>query len=65
MKITEEIKESKDKYGNVVDFIFCFRCIAFVHINDYGIGDDVKCPECHKDDYVLPDADNPNKKFYR
>lgn len=64
MKITKDIKESKDKYGNVIDFIFCFRCITFVHIDDYQIGDDVKCPECHRDDYLVPDADNPNRKFH-
>jgi hypothetical protein len=37
MKITMGIKESKDKYGHVIDFILCFICITFVHIDDYEI----------------------------
>jgi hypothetical protein len=65
MKLTRHIKESKDKNGVLINFIFCFRCITFIDISEYEIGDDIDCPECHRDDYIVPDADNPNKKFYR
>jgi hypothetical protein len=61
MKITMGIKESKDKYGHVIDFIFCFRCVTFIDIHDYEIGDDDKCAECHRDDKIVPDSNSPNK----
>ena len=65
MKITKEIKESRDKYGHLINFIFCSRCITFIDISEYEISDDIDCPDCHRDDYIVPDADNPNKKYFR
>jgi hypothetical protein len=65
MKLTRHIKESKDKNGVLINFVFCFRCITFIDISEYEIGDDIDCPECHRDDYIVTDADNPNNKFYR
>ena len=63
MKITKEIKESRDKNGQLLNFIFCFRCVTFIDISEYEIGDDIDCPECHRDDKMVPDSNNPNKKF--
>lgn len=63
MKIIKEIKESRDKYGHLINFIFCFRCVTFIDISEYEIGDDIDCPECHRDDKIVPDSINPNKKF--
>ncbi len=65
MKITEEIKGSRDKYGHLINFIFCFRCVTFIDISEYEIGDDIDCPECHRDDHIVPDSNNPHKRFYR
>lgn len=65
MKITEEIKGSRDKYGHLINFIFCSRCVTFIDISQYDIGDDIDCPECHRDDYIVPDSNNPAKRFYR
>lgn len=59
MNITKEIKELKDKYRHRIKF-FCFRCITFIDISEFEIGDDAKCPECRRDDYLVPHADNPN-----
>jgi hypothetical protein len=59
MTITKEIKESMDKYGHIVDFVFSFRYVTFIDISEYKIGDDIKCPECHRDDYLVANADNP------
>ena len=64
MKITREIKESRDKYGQLINFIFCFRCITFIDISEYEIGDDIDCPECNRDDNIVPDSNNPKKGFY-
>jgi len=61
MKITKKIKESRNKYGLLINFIFCFRCIAFIDISEYEISDDVDCPECHRDDKIVPDSNSPNK----
>jgi hypothetical protein len=63
MKITKEIKESRDKNGILINFIFCTRCVTFIEISEYEIGDDIDCPECHKDDNIVPDSNNPNKRF--
>jgi hypothetical protein len=63
MKITKEIKESKDKYRHLINFVFCFRCITFIDISEYEIGVDIDCPECHRDDYLVPDVDNHDIKY--
>lgn len=63
MKITKEIKESRDKYGHLINFIFCFRCVTFIDISEYEIGDDIDCPECHRDDNIVPDSSNVNKRL--
>ena len=63
MKITKEIKESRDKYCHLINFVFCFRCITFIDISEYEIGDDIDCPECHRDDSIVPDSNNSNKRF--
>lgn len=62
MKITKEIKESRDKYGHLINFIFCFRCITFIDVSEYEIGDDIDCPECHRDDKIAPNSSNSNKR---
>ena len=65
MKITKEIKESRDKYGHLINFIFCFRCVTFIDISEYEIGDDIDCPECYRDDKIVPHSNNPNKRIHR
>jgi hypothetical protein len=65
MRITKEIKESRDKYGHIIDFIFCFRCITFIDISEYEVGDDINCPECYRDYKIVPHSINPNKRNYR
>ena len=65
MKITKEIKESRDKYGHLINFIFCFRCVTFIDIPEYEIGDDIDCPECYSDDKIVLHSNNPNKRIHR
>jgi hypothetical protein len=65
MRITKEIKESRDENGHLINFIFCYRCVTFIDISEYEIDDDIDCPECNRDDKIFPSSNNPNKKFYR
>lgn len=58
------MKDSKDKYGNAIDFLFCFRCMAFINISNNNINDDIKCPECYRDDYITIDTRNPNHQYH-
>jgi len=62
MKITKEIKKSRDKYGHLINFIFCIRCVTFIDISEHEIGDDIDCPECYKDDKIVP---NSNNEYFR
>lgn len=50
--LTEDIKDRLDAKGKAIDFLFCFRCCRFVHLEKYKMGDDVKCPDCHRDDNI-------------
>ena len=47
---TKEIKETRDKNGQLINFIFCFRCVTFIGISEYDIGDDIDCRERRGDD---------------
>lgn len=63
MNITKEIKETRDKNGHLINFIFCFRCVTFIDITEYEIGDDIDCPECLRDDNIVPNSADPNNRF--
>jgi len=52
MKITKEIKERIDRRGNFIDFVFCFNCCHFLDISDYLPGNNVKCLNCHTDQFL-------------
>jgi hypothetical protein len=52
VKLTEEIKERIDRRGNNIDFAFCFRCYGFLDISDNIKGEDVKCLNCHTDEFL-------------
>ena len=63
MKLTKEINESRYKNGYLMNFIFCSRCVTFIDITKYEIGNDIDCLECHRDDSIVPHSKNSNKKF--
>jgi hypothetical protein len=50
--MTSELRNQKDKNGQVIDFVFCFRCSGFLDMNDYEDGEEVICVYCHKGDKI-------------
>lgn len=50
MIVTKEMKDRTDHYGHVIDFIFCLKCFQFIYLDWYEIGQEIKCPECGKDE---------------
>ncbi len=53
MKLTKEIKDSKDKYGHPIDFTYCRKCNSFIHFEDKEIGYDITCYHCRTEKHLL------------
>lgn len=52
MKITKEIKEKRDKNGNIIDFTMCMKCYHFINFDEKQIGEDISCRYCRTDKYL-------------
>lgn len=46
MKLTEEMLKARDKNGNLVNFVFCSKCVKFYSLDGYIEGDDFYCQSC-------------------
>lgn len=53
MRITNEMLEARDRKGNLVNFVFCSRCVKFYHLGGYKKGDDISCQYCRTDEHML------------
>lgn len=52
MKITKEKLERKDQRENLIDFIFCSKCVTFISIENKNVGGEIECVNCHIDKFI-------------
>ena len=53
MKITAEMLHARDKNGNLINFVFCSRCVKFCVLNGHKEGDDFHCGSCGTSKYLI------------
>ncbi|WP_161486202.1 hypothetical protein [Candidatus Nitrosocosmicus hydrocola] len=53
MKITEEMLNARDKNGNLVNFVFCSKCVKFYVLDGRKRGDDFYCQTCGTGRYLI------------
>ncbi len=53
VRMTQELRNQSDKKGHRIDFGFCSRCVKFLSLDNYRIGQEIICKYCSKGDKVL------------
>ena len=53
VKLSREKLEHRGHRGNLIDFIFCNNCVAFVSIKGKKEGDEIICFKCRTDKYFM------------
>ena len=53
MKITEEMLKARDKNGNLINFVFCSKCVKFYDLDGCKDGDEFCCQSCGTGKYLI------------
>ena len=53
MKITDEMLKARDNNGNLVNFVFCSKCVKFYDLDGCKDGDEFCCQSCGTGKYLI------------
>jgi len=53
VRMTQELTNQIDRKGHRIDFAFCSRCVKFLNLDYYKIGQEIICKYCNRGDKVI------------